>query len=248
MELKSVAEYLFNRLKDKHPVTHKVGDQDYAVGGDGTLGQPVRELAPQWTEPTFLVNTLGGLKAAFDAKLDDFPNDVGLHIVDYLTVRLVALKADKFGRRHVYVQATHVVETPFKFGAFMDVEKFLIELRTSFLFDENAVKVQSLCSHLESGMTVSLANDGVSQKLEVKSGVSSKSEVVIPAEGITLIPWRTFREAAPVSSKFLLQLQPVKDSLPRVALYEIDQKWKLDTINSIAEWLRKNVAKATIIA
>jgi len=248
MELKNTIEYLFNRLKDKQQVTHKVGDQDYAVKSDGTLGLPVRALEPQWDKPTFAVGTLSALKELWDAKVDGFGDDVGLHVADYLTVHLLSLKADDYGRRHIYATAVHKNETPFKFGVYLEAEQFLIDMRTSFLFDDEAVKLHSFCSQLESGMTVTLADDGVSQKLEVKAGTSSKSAVLIPAEGISLIPWRTFRDAAPVSSKFLLRLKTVKDSLPQIALFEIDQKWRLDTINSIAKWLREHAKGAKIIA
>lgn len=241
-------EYLFSKLKDKHSVTHKVGEQEYAVNANGTLGEPVRGLAPQWDKPTFEVQTLSGLKGLCEVNVDDFPEAVGLHVVDYLTVRLVSLKADDFGRRHVYAQAKHAIETPFKFAEFMPAEKFLIDLRTSFLFNDNAVKIQQVCSNLSSGMTVNLADDGVSQQLEVNAGTVSKSGVVIPAEGIALIPWRSFRDADPVESKFLLRLKGVKDSLPVVALYEIDQKWKLDTVHAIGDWLHKHIKGVTVIA
>jgi hypothetical protein len=70
----------------------------------------------------------------------------------------------------------------------------------------------------------------------------------LPAEGVPLIPWRTFREAAPVESRFLLRLQQVKDAPPNVALFEIDQKWKLDTVQSVAAWLREALPAATVLA
>jgi hypothetical protein len=43
-------------------------------------------------------------------------------------------------------------------------------------------------------------------------------------------------------------LKGIKDSLPQVALYDIDQKWKLDTANSVADWLRAKLPDATVIA
>jgi hypothetical protein len=241
-------QYLFTRLKDVRPVTHKVGEQEYAVQADGTIGQPIRALAPQWDKPTFTVETLSALKALYEAQVDGFGEDVGLHVSDYLNVRLVALKADDFGRRHVFAHATHKSETPFRFGEYLKAEDFLIQLRTSFLFNENAVKVQQLCSNLESGVQITLADDGLSQAIEAKAGTTSKAKVEIPGEGISLIPWRTFRDASPVSSNFLLRFKGVKDELPLIALFEVDQKWKLDTVNSIAQWLRTHIKDAKVIA
>lgn len=248
-DLKDSLAYLFDRLKDKAPVTVKVGDQDYSVAKDGTLGNPIRDLAPQFTKPTFKVQTLSALAAAVAASVDDFPaGTVALHVVDYLTVQLVSVKADDFGRRHVFIEAKHVAECPFQFNQFMAAEKFQIDIRTSFLLNDEAVKVQKVVSSLESGHTISMADDGLSQQLEIKVGTTSKAQIVLPSDGIPLIPWRTFRDANPVESKFLLRLKQVKDDLPLIALYEIDLKWKLDTVNSIAKWLGDKINAVPVIA
>lgn len=246
--MKEFLEYLFDRLKAKMPVTVEVAGQHYAVQPNGTLGAPIRELAPQFTKPVFTVATLSALATAVTAKVDDFGVDVALHVADYRTVRLVSTKADKYGHRHVFAEAKHVDECPFEFNKYMGAEKFQIDLRTSFFLNDDAVKVLTVVSNLESGQSISVADDGLSQKLEVKLGTVSKTEIVLPSDGVPLIPWRTFRDAVPVESKFLLRLKQVKDDLPQVALFEIDQKWKLDTVNSIAHWLGKHVSGVPVIA
>jgi hypothetical protein len=246
--VKEALEYLFGRLKDKRPVTHKVDEQEYEVKADGTLGEPVRKLEPQWTKPAFLVATLSGLAELVKAHVDEFPTAVALYVRNYLTVELVDLKADDFGSRHVYARASHEEGAAFKFNQFLEAEDFLISFRRSFLYNDEAVKVQQLCSNLSSGMTVNLADDGASQALEVKASTTSSAKVTIPAEGISLIPWRTFRDAAQVESKFLLRFKGVKDGLPQIALFEIDQTWKLDAMNSIADWLKAHTKDVTVIA
>jgi hypothetical protein len=230
--------YIFGRLKDVRPVTVDLAGQVYAVRGDGTLGDPVRALAPQWEKPVLNVSTLGALAAAVKWRVDDFEPDMTvLHVTDYDMVELVSIKADEFGKRHIYARAHYTKETPFVFNQFWPVEKFLIDFRASFDFNDEAVKVATVVSNLESGQAVTVADDGLSQAIEIKSGTITKTPVVLPADGIPLIAWRTFREAAPVVSKFLLRLKGMKDALPQVALYEIDQKWKLETAQSVARWL-----------
>jgi len=239
-------QYLFGRLKDVKPVTTKVGDQDYA---DGTLGDPIRALKPQFDAPTFNIATLSGLIALVNAKVDAFPAEVGLHIVTHRQVDLVSLKADEFGRRHVYASATHRAETPFVFDKYYtSPEEFLIAFRASFFFEENAVKVQQLCSMIGSGEAVAVTDDGLSQEVVVKSGTVTKAAVPLPADGVPLIPWRTFREVSPVQSRFLLRMKGVKDGLPQIALFEIDAKWQLDTRGAIASWLSTNVPGITVIS
>jgi hypothetical protein len=53
---------------------------------------------------------------------------------------------------------------------------------------------------------------------------------------------------APVESKFLLRMKAVKDSLPHIAIFEIDGKWKLDTITSISTYIADQVPGSLIIA
>jgi hypothetical protein len=248
MDLAETVQYVFKRLKDVRPVTVQVAGQDYAVAVDGTLGSPVRDLAPQWDKPTFQVATLSALASLYAAKVDEFPDTVAFHVADYLNVNLVDTKADKYGSRHVYAHAQYRPETMFVFNKYMAAEDFLIAFKTAFYFNDNAVLVQKIVSTLESGQTISMADDGLSQQLEVKVGTVSKSQVKLPADGIPLIPWRTFRDADPVESKFLLRLQQVKDDLPKVALFDIDQKWQLNTVNSIAKWLGEKLPDARVIA
>lgn len=244
MNVGEFLHYWLGELRNNtRPVTVDVGGQVYAVKADRTLGEPVRDLAPQWTPPIFEVSTLGALSALVQSRVDDHENAV-LHVVDYDQVDLVSIKADEFGRRHVYARARYECETPFLFNQFMPADKFLIDFRASFDFNDEAVKVATVISKLESGQTVTVADDGLSQSIEIKSGTIAKTPVVLPADGIPLIAWRTFREAAPVVSKFLLRLKGVKDALPQVALYEIDQKWKLENMRSVARWLEDDISDA----
>jgi hypothetical protein len=251
-----IFEYVLAKLKDRTPVTHKVGSQEYAVKEDGTLGAPVRELAPQWDKPTFEVTTLSALADLYAAGMDGVPTarvdnvpQVAFHVVDPLTVQLVSLRADEFGRRHVYARAKHTPETPFAFGKYYsDPQDFLIAFRASFDFNEEAVKVCQVCSQVGAGEAVAVTDDGISQEVIVKSGTVTKSAVTLPADGIPLIPWRTFREATPVISKFLLRMKGVKDALPHIALIEIDARWKIETQASIAHWIKAHTQDATIIA
>lgn len=248
--MKEVLQYLFGRLKDQHPVIQKVGDVTYAVEADGTLGDPVRELAPQWTKPAVEVSSLSGLAALLkDGGIDSIKAaEVFIHVVDPWTVRVASLAADDFGRRHVWAVAKYANDIAFAFNNFYNPEDFIIKFRSSFLFNDEAVKVQALSSTLTSGTEVTVADDGISQAITIKSGTVTRSAQALPAEGISLIPWRTFRDANPVMSKFLLRMKGVKDALPQIALFEIDAQWKRETVNSVAKHLTEALPEFTVIA
>jgi len=57
-----------------------------------------------------------------------------------------------------------------------------------------------------------------------------------------------FREVHPVTSKFLLRMKGVKDQLPQIALFEIDAKWKLYTVEAIRRYLHHELPDAKVIA
>jgi hypothetical protein len=248
-KVKEALQYILGRLKDQRPVTHKVGNTDYAVGSDGTLGDPVRDLAPQWTKPAVEVSSLSGLAAALKGGIDEIkPAEVFVHVSDPWTVRVASLAADDYGKRHVWVVAKHVNDSGFAFDNYYKPEDFIIKFRASFLYNDEAAKVQLLCSSLGSGSEVLVADDGISQEITVKSGTVTRSSQHLPADGISLVPWRTFRDANPVMSKFLLRMKGVKDSLPLIALFEIDAQWKRETVNSVAKYLTESLPGFTIIA
>lgn len=243
-----VLEYLFAKLKDKQPVTHTVDGQPYAVKENGELGQAVLKLAPQFTKPVLNLSSLSGLVTAYQKGVDGFnPSDSALRVSDYLTVELIELKADDFGRRHVFAKAAHVEPPAFAFGKFYEPEDFLIAFRAGFHFNDMAERVQRLCSSLTAESGVSVSDDGMSQVVTIKEGAITRQAIDLPPE-IPLIPWRTFRDANPVESKFLLRMRAIKDKLPQIAIFEIDGKWKLDTIHSIQKYLQKELPEAVVIA
>lgn len=238
--------WVLGRLTEPKPVTHLVGSQPYAIQENGTLGFPVRELAPQWTKPTLHVSTLDGLIGAIQSGLDDMPSEVALHVQDPTTVAVISMKADEFGRRHLWAQATHKEECPFQFGKYYDPEAFLLAFRASFAFNEAAVKVQRLLSTLSSESSVSVSDDGISQTVTAKVGAVTRASVELPSE-IPLIYWRTFREADPVESKYMLRLKGEPGKVPLAALFEVDARWRLDTVESVARYLAAALPGAIIL-
>ncbi len=79
--------------------------------------------------------------------------------------------------------------------------------------------------------------------------VQLETQFTCTAKLAGLIPWRTFRESAPAQSEFLLRMKGAPGQLPQIALIEADGgKWRLDTIASVATWLREALPASTIIA
>lgn len=246
--IKEALEFLSKLQTPLRPITVDIDGQPFKVNSDATIGEAVRKIDPRFPRPTLKVSTLSGLVTSVKASIDKLGDRVALVIVDPFNVSLMDLDADEYNKRHQYVSAVHVEEKPFKFNTYMDPEDFLLAFRASFLFTEDAVKVQQLCSTVCAGTGVAVSDDGISQEVTTKSGTITKASVQLPADGVPLVAVRTFRDANPTEAKYLLRMKGVKDALPQMALFEIDPMWKIYTVASIRKYLEDQLPGATIIA
>lgn len=248
--IKELIAYLVSLQTPKNPVSVEIHGQPFEVKADGTVGVAIKPVIfdMSFEKPALPLTTLSGLVAAYNAKVGSLGDRVALYISSFMKVELIDLDQTEFGKRRVYAIAQHLTETAFPFDTFLDPEPFLLKFRASFYFNDEAVMVQQLCSTICAGSGVAIADDGISQEVTVKTGTITKGGATLPADGVKLIPWRTFRDVSPVESRFLLRMRGVKDGLPQIALFEIDAKWRLDTVNSIRSYLQAELPAATIIA
>jgi len=234
-------------FRKEDPITVEVDGKNYAIKSDRTLGEFVRPPAPL-AKPTLILKTLTGLCAAYEAKLDEFPEEVALQVESFDSVALVSLRADEFGRRHVWARTKSENENPFRFGVYYAIEDFIIALQSSFLPSDNVSALTAMCSSVTAGSSVQVADDGISMVVTVQEGAMTRGNVNVPNR-LPLAPYRTFREIDPVASDFLFRMKPVKDGLPTATLLEVDGgKWKLDTVLAISSYLSLALPEATVIA
>lgn len=254
-------EFLKN-LKDDRPIVEVVGDATFAVKADRTLGDVVRPPAPI-AKPTLILATLTGLVDAFNANVDGFSNyvantdpkiatapvPVAVHVEGYDSVALVSLAADEFGRRHVWLRAKSAETNPFQFGVYYsNPEDFLIAIQASFVPTDNLNTLLRVCSNLTAGSSVSVADDGFSQKVTLQDGGVTRQGVEIPPR-VSLAPYRTFREVSPIESDFLIRMRGKKDALPEIALFPVDcGRWKHDTALAVKAWMQAALPAAVVIA
>ena len=246
--IKEALEYLAKLQTPVRPVTVKIDGEHYSVRENGTLGDVVRPVDVRLLPAPIQVSTLSGLVAAVRAKVDELPERVGIHIDNPFRVVVKALDSDELGAKQLYAIATHTEVNAFPFDKYLDPEDFMIAFRRTFIYTEMALNVVELCATIGAASGVAVADDGMSQEVTVKSGTITRSTVKLPADGIPLLPVRTFRDANPVEAKFLLRMKGVKDKLPQVALFEIDPMWSLHLVGSVRNYLQAELPDAIIIA
>lgn len=196
---------------------------------------------------TFIPKTLSGLVDWLKADVDKFFAIFPMLYVHVSGVRNVKVLSPVHGETNVRdVLAECEYEAPeIPFNKYVGQEEFLIALQTRFCEGPNRDALAKTVGNLQISDSVQLADDGVSQRITMKTGVASVAEV--PFENpVHLAPRRTFPEVEQPSSPFIVRFK--KEG---VAIFEADGgAWKIDAITTVGEWLQNELSglPVTIIA
>lgn len=188
------------------------------------------------------VTTLTGFVDALQMGIYD-PTAYLVHVEEYDTVSLKERAVDMWGARATHIKAEYEAIDAFRFDTYYsDLPKFIIALQTAFLQTEEMLYLIRIASNLKAGNTVQSQDDGFSQTITVKTGEVSTAEVKV-APRIKLIPLRSFAEAAPVESEFLIRFQQTPQQAPSIALFDVSgNKWKGEQMLAIKKWLAEQIS------
>lgn len=140
-----------------------------------------------------------------------------------------------------------VCDVPSVDTGYMGYESFIIALRSKFIPNDDVTYLLDLLSRINKENGVSTSDNGITQTVEARSGVSLKQTVAIKPR-VTLAPYRTFLEVAQPSSEFILRLSDDGD----VGLFEADGgMWKLAAKKNIADYfaeaLKPAISDGTVV-
>lgn len=124
-----------------------------------------------------------------------------------------------------------------EFNTYMDTESFQICLQSCFVQTDAIKNLLKFAGRVRTEQSMQTADDGVSQKVTVQTGVVTCSDVTV-VNPVPLCPMRTFCEVDQPTSNFVLRVNE-KGSL---ALFEGDGgAWKVAATRSIVEYLTKKL-------
>lgn len=145
------------------------------------------------------------------------------------------LQAKNFNKRFVYATA-ELNFSLFNFGKFMTLEEAVIGIQSLFYRDDNCEAVLDLLSNIVDESLVTLEDSGMSQTVNVKTGITTKSKVTVP-KTVTAAPYRTFPEVVQPSSTFILRFRKSGGGLT-CAMFEADgNAWKIQAVDEIKRWI-----------
>lgn len=127
----------------------------------------------------------------------------------------------------------------FPFGRFMDVESFIINVQSNFVQDENTAALLAFIASVKTDTGVEQSDDGISQKVTARSGVSMVTSAKVP-NPIILRPYRTFSEVEQPESAFVFRVKADERSGVAMALFEADgSAWKHEAVVRVSEYFKR---------
>lgn len=182
-----------------------------------------------------VINTLKGLVDYLHADFERLENKFILQIEDEQTVSLKGqLESD--GGRETLVRVDAVIPH-FHFDNYYDTEELNIALQARFVQNNDRDVLLKVIGNIKEENVRGTGDDGVSQAVTIKTGISSVGDVKVP-NPVTLAPYRTFVEVEQPESDFIFRM---KDG-PRAALFEADGgAWRNKAIKNVREHLEEHL-------
>jgi hypothetical protein len=246
--------------------------KDLALESQGTIevggrtywkASKERIVAPHYTPETLKFVTLTGLVDYVTGEPDVVETagtpdpstplvnakDAYLHIEDFNKVVLLSAPQGPKNIRHRIAEATSPVSLDFPFGKFMPVEEMTIKLRTMFCKNDDLDEIVFSLTKVDLSNSLQQGDDGVSQSIQVKKGISGASVEGKTLKGLyNLAPRRTFGEAVQAESEFLFRMKIVEGEGTAALFQSGGNEWRLAAIQNVRTWLTDKLPGWKVLA
>lgn len=227
MEMKELNDLVELAREAEGKKTFVVGEQTWFVDGDGAAHRIKETCVP---ERKVELHTLTGLLDYIQSEQSKF--DKPRLRIDSPTRVYYEGALDKYGRRAV--EAVAEFQAPgFVFENFYGQEEMNIALQSRFVSTPDREILLKVIGNLQESEVKQASDDGVSQQVQIKSGVASVADVKVP-NPVSLAPYRTFLEVEQPISKFIFRMR----SGMRSAIFEADGgMWKIEATQKVKKYL-----------
>ncbi|MBI9090748.1 MAG: hypothetical protein JEZ12_16140 [Desulfobacterium sp.] len=223
----------------KKPETLTVDDKTYIQDGYN----PLLDRFPGSLD----INNLTGIVDYINASPEKWDGELFIHVADFDHVFLYQGMIGDFNQR-VTILSADSRPCKFMFGRKIRVEDFIIALHGMFLPNEDRDYLLTLVSSVKIDASATLTDDGASQTVTAKQGVSSLVTPTVIKNPLLLQPFRTFNEVEQPASQFIFRFGKDGDS-PVCSLHECDgEAWKQEAIQRIKAFFIEELPDVPVIA
>lgn len=191
--------------------------------------------------------TLTSIVDYFNHNIDKLnTKKIYIHAASHGRVTLNGFVEGPFKIRPIFVESLALTNS-FVFGNRYNYEQFIIALYSQFKPTEDRDYIANLISNLTSEASKTLKDNGMTQNVHAKAGISMKEEVQVK-NPVKLRPFRTFPEIEQPESEFVFRMEQSGDSIA-FSLHECDgSAWKLEAIQSIRAYFKDKLPDVPVIA
>lgn len=227
--LKEFAQYLVS-LKD---------NKTYEINGQTYSDNALHRVAPYVARPEQItVNGLDSIVKLVRNELGKSPADtypLFVRVADPRCVSVFSALDGDMKRNSLYVAKCDAPD--FREG-FREYDKAIIELRSKFVPNDGTEYLLDLLSRISREDGATTTDNGVTQQVEARSGISLKVKENIRPR-LKLIPYRTFTEVEQPESEFLTRV----DGEGRIGWFEADGgAWMLAAKDKIADYFTQSLS------
>lgn len=185
---------------------------------------------------TLVVSTLTSLVDYCKSNIDSLPENLLIQVVSPKEVKLLTpLSIDR--NREEILRVNAILPNNVYYDQFIDTERFNIMLQSSFVDNEDKQLLLKFTGLIRDEAVKDTGDDGISQKVTIKTGVASVGEAQVP-NPVLLAPYRTFPEIEQPESQFIFRMK----SGPVAALFESDGgMWRNEAMENIKDFLLMNL-------
>ena len=221
---------MINRIVElAAPTTYVIDGHTYASEGLKRIDPPKYKPEP------ITVTGLDSICKLVQNEAKAVGRKIFVRVAAYNKVSVFSTYDGQYDRAYMY---RCEADTPYvTTDRFMGYEKAVIELRSLYIPNEGSEYLLKLLGSITSESKVTSSDNGVTQAVEAKSGISLMQKVDIKPR-VNLRPFRTFIEVEQPESEFLLRISGNGE----IGLYEADGGvWKLEATRNVAGYFEKEL-------
>lgn len=208
----------------------------YEIDGNTYSSDALRRIDPPKYKPEPInVTGLDSICKLVQNEAKKVGRKIFIRVAAFNEVSVFSTYDDQYERAYLY---RCVADTPrVTVDRYLPYEKAVIELRSLYIPNEGTDYLLKLLGSITSESKVTSSDNGVTQAVEAKSGISLMQKVDIKPR-VSLKPFRTFIEVEQPESLFLLRISGTGE----IGLYEADGGvWKLEATRNVAAYFEKEL-------
>ena len=208
----------------------------YEINGETYSNGCLSRIDPGYDSPSVLnVSSLESIVKLVTKEHKSINQTIFVHVDDYESVSVFTTYNERFERFDLYRSRFDAPRPGF---GWKDYENAMIAFRSQFIPNVGVNYLLDILSRITDENSVSSNDNGMTQTVEARSGISLKTKEKINPR-VKLRPYRTFLEVEQPESEFLVRLKEGG----QIGLFEADGgMWKLEAKSNIRAYFEEKLA------